>query len=226
MTGLPSFHLLRFVAHLSLTSGEEACDLGVGHPAPKRVLQEQQVRWRPPFIAALVCSGHKTSALFVASLSVDEVVKRVSRLRHYNASFTRVPRDCAKHTRYLHRRTYPAVTYRAALVSRGVARLVSAYADLTKLFNDSFPNGNGSLSSCRIRSRLPALSYRCPRVSPNQAQSTRSKRAGRFAQSKRYAPTYGGATTPREQSTGATRGPHCETDLLTLLCRTTHDLLV
>src|SRR5262245_49432684 len=58
MTGVPSFHLLRFLTHLTLISRQEARHLGVGHPPLKRVLQEQQVRWRPPFIPALLFGRH------------------------------------------------------------------------------------------------------------------------------------------------------------------------
>ena len=35
-------HLLRFLTHLSLTSGQEACDLGAGHPAPKRAFKNNR----------------------------------------------------------------------------------------------------------------------------------------------------------------------------------------
>src|SRR5262249_32751175 len=58
MTGARSFHLLRFLTHLILISRQEARHLGVGHPPLKRVLQEQQVRWRPPFIPALLFGRH------------------------------------------------------------------------------------------------------------------------------------------------------------------------
>src|SRR5215475_6841579 len=58
MTGVPSFHLLRFLTHLIFISRQEARHLGVGHPPLKRVLQEQQVRWRPPFIPALLFGRH------------------------------------------------------------------------------------------------------------------------------------------------------------------------
>jgi hypothetical protein len=59
MTGMPSFHLLRFLTHLILISRKEACHLGKGHPVLKRVRQEEQVRWRPPFIPALLCGRHR-----------------------------------------------------------------------------------------------------------------------------------------------------------------------
>src|SRR5215475_1708160 len=58
MTGVPSFHLLRFLTHLIFISRQEARHLGVGHPPLKRVLQEQQVRWRRPFIPALLFGRH------------------------------------------------------------------------------------------------------------------------------------------------------------------------
>jgi hypothetical protein len=63
-------HLLRFLTHLSLTSGQEACDLGAGHPAPKRVLQEQQVPRQPVFIPALSYGGHETSAFVMRTSPV------------------------------------------------------------------------------------------------------------------------------------------------------------
>src|SRR4029453_746652 len=53
-------HLLGLLTDLILISAQEACRLGGGHPAPKRVLQEEQVRWRPPCFRALLCGGHKT----------------------------------------------------------------------------------------------------------------------------------------------------------------------
>ena len=69
------------------------------------------------------------------------------------------------------------------------------------------------------------LSYRCPRISLNQAHSTvADQRRRRFVQSKRYA--YAGATKPQGYITGSTCEPHCETVLLTLHCQTTHYVLV
>jgi hypothetical protein len=59
---MPSFHLLRFPTHLFLVSRQEARHLGMGHPVPKRVPQEEQVRRQPVFVPTLVRGGHNESA--------------------------------------------------------------------------------------------------------------------------------------------------------------------
>jgi hypothetical protein len=49
-----NFHPLRFLTHVILISRQEARHFGMGHPAPKRILQEQQVRRQPILVSALL----------------------------------------------------------------------------------------------------------------------------------------------------------------------------
>src|SRR5262245_3460693 len=77
-------HLLRFLTHLSLTSRQETCHLGAGHPAPKRVLQEQQVRRQPVFIPALNDGGHSKPRC-VAYRASCKPERRGCSLRPYDA---------------------------------------------------------------------------------------------------------------------------------------------